>query len=144
MSWSATRRACRRSSPCRRWRALSQSSLPAPDPPGRLKRNFMRYAVRFLANCYLRVRLAGVEHVPEPPYLLCFNHPNWVDPFLILAWWPKHHQFFIFGPKEYDMGVGWRNRLIAWGQGSVPFKPSRSDLIETTKKAMGVLANGYV
>ncbi len=123
---------------------MSQSSLPAPDPPGRLKRNFIRYTVRLLADCYLRVRLEGIANIPEPPYLLCFNHPNWVDPFLILAWWPKRHQFFIFGPKEYDMSVGWRNRLIAWGQGSVAFKPSRSDLIETTKKAMGVLANGYV
>jgi 1-acyl-sn-glycerol-3-phosphate acyltransferase len=42
------------------------------------------------------------------------------------------------------MRVGWRNRVIVWGQGSIPFSPAKSDLIETTKKAMGVLANGYV
>lgn len=124
---------------------MNQSSPPAPRPAGPLKRNFIRYAIRFLAACYLRVRIDGLENLPaDPPYLLNFNHPNWVDPFLVVAHWPKRHRLFIFGPKEEDMRVGWRNHVISWGQLAVPFKPSRSDLIETTKRAMGVLKGGYV
>lgn len=124
---------------------MSPSSLSAPRTAGPLKRNFIRYAVRLLASCYLRVRIEGLDELPAaPPYLLCFNHPNWVDPFLIVAWWPKGHQLFLFGPKEEDMRVGWRNRLIAWSHLAVPFRPSKSDLIDTTRRAMGVLNAGYV
>lgn len=124
---------------------MSPSTPPAPRPAGRLKRNFIRYAVRLLASCYLRVRVEGIHELPAaPPYLLCFNHPNWVDPFLIVAWWPKGHQLFLFGPKEEDMRVGWRNRLIAWSHLAVPFKPSKTDLLDTTRRAMRVLDAGYV
>jgi 1-acyl-sn-glycerol-3-phosphate acyltransferase len=124
---------------------LSQSSLPAPEPAGLLKRTFIRYGIRVLAACYLRVRLEGSERVPAaPPYVLCFNHPNWVDPFLVVGWWPKRHRMFIFGPREENMRVGWRNRLIAWARLAVPFKPSRTNLIDTTRRATGVLQAGYV
>ena len=124
---------------------MSPSSLPAPEPAGPLKRWFIRYGVRFFVQCYLRVRVDGFENIPaEPPYILNFNHPNWVDPFLVVSFWPRRHRLFIFGPKEKDMRVGWRNRLIAWGHIGVPFKPSRSDLIDTTRRATGVIKAGYV
>lgn len=126
-------------------RFLSPSSPRAPEPAGLVKRNFIRYTVRLLAGLYLRVHREDWHNIPaQPPYLLCFNHPNWVDPFLLVAHWPKSQPFFIFGPKEEDMKVGWRNRVIAWGHLAVPFKPSRSDLIETTKRAMAVVKGGYV
>ncbi len=105
----------------------------------------MRHALRLLIRCYLRVRMDGVEHIPgQPPYLLNFSHPNWVDPFLVLAFWPNGQRVFILGPKEEDMGSGWRNRLIGWGRLAVPFKPSKSDLIDTTRRATSVLKAGYV
>ncbi|MEP7378950.1 MAG: lysophospholipid acyltransferase family protein [Chloroflexota bacterium] len=123
---------------------MNQSSLPAPDPPGTLKRWFLRYATRLLFGTYLKVRYEGLENLPDPPYVLCFNHPGWADPFLILGWWPRRHRFFIFGPKEEDMSKGWRNRVIAWSHGAVPFKPSRSDLVDAAKRAQGVIEAGFV
>ena len=42
------------------------------------------------------------------------------------------------------MGAGWRNRLISWAHMAVPFKPSRSDLLDTTRRAVGVLKRGDV
>ena len=42
------------------------------------------------------------------------------------------------------MSVGWRNRLLAWSEMGVPFKPHRSDLLDTTRRAMGVLKAGNV
>src|SRR3712207_6504399 len=100
MSWSVTRVACRRQSRCRRLRSLSGKSSPAPEPTsgggqpsprrgGLLKRSFIRYAIRFFVGCYLRVRRQGFERLPEPPYLLVFSHPNWVDPFLLASQWPR-------------------------------------------------------
>jgi 1-acyl-sn-glycerol-3-phosphate acyltransferase len=127
----------------RSWRLAPRAY--APRPPGRLKYLFIRYALRFLIRCYLRVRVVGVEHLPaDPPYLLNFSHPNWVDPFLVIAFWPTRHGVFILGPKEEDMGAGWRNHIISWGQLAVPFKPSKSDLIDTTKRATSVFTAGYV
>jgi 1-acyl-sn-glycerol-3-phosphate acyltransferase len=129
---------------------LNQSSLPAPssqaapEPPGRLKRWFIRYATRLVFGSYLKVRYEGVENLPRPPYVLNFNHPGWADPFLIAGWWPRSHRGFIFGPKEEDMSKGWRNRLIAWSRMAVPFKPSKSDLVDAAKRAQKVLDAGYV
>lgn len=102
--------------------------------------------LRFLLRGYLRVRLEGTEWIPaETTYLLNFSHPNWIDPFLLVAFWPdRRRRLLIFGPKEEDMRVGWRNRVIRWGALGVPFKPSRSDLIDTTRRATGVLREGYI
>lgn len=116
----------------------------APSPPGPLKRIFLRYGIRFFVGSYLRVRHEGFELLPEPPYLLNFSHPSWVDPFLIASHWPRRHRVFILGPKEENMGTGWRNRLIGWSHVAVPFKPSKSDLIDTTRRAVSVLKAGYV
>ena len=116
----------------------------APEPPGPLRHAFLRYGIRFFVGCYLRVRHEGFERLPEPPYLLNFSHPSWVDPFLLASHWPRGHRVFIFGPREEEMRSGWKNRLIAWSRMAVPFKPSRSDLIDTTRRAQSVLTAGYV
>jgi 1-acyl-sn-glycerol-3-phosphate acyltransferase len=86
-----------------------------------------------------------MENVPrDQAYVLCFSHPNWVDPFLIVSHWPAKPRLFVFGPREEDMAKGWRNRLLHWSGMSVPFKPSRTDLLDTTRRATGVLNAGYV
>jgi 1-acyl-sn-glycerol-3-phosphate acyltransferase len=104
----------------------------------------MRYATRLIFGTYLNVSYEGLENLPDPPYVLNFNHPGWADPFLLLGWWPRRHRFFVFGPKEEDMSVGWRNRVIAWSHGAVPFKPSKSDLVDAAKRAQGVIDAGFV
>ncbi|MDP8905147.1 MAG: 1-acyl-sn-glycerol-3-phosphate acyltransferase [Chloroflexota bacterium] len=115
-----------------------------PDPPGRLKYNFMRYGLRLLIACYLRVRVQGAALLPpDSSYVVCFSHPNWIDPLLIVGHWPDRRWLYIFGPREADMAVGWRNRLIIWGRVGVPFKPSRDDLLDTTRRAVGVLRRGH-
>ena len=124
---------------------MSQSSPPAPEPPGRLKHRFIRTGLRFFIRCYLRVRMEGIEHAPtDRPYLLNFSHPNWVDPLLLAAFWQDKPRLFVFGPREEDMHVGGRNKIIRWTHMAVPFKPSKSDLLDTTRRAVGVLKGGYV
>jgi 1-acyl-sn-glycerol-3-phosphate acyltransferase len=128
--------------------APTASSAPearwSPRPPGLLKRSFLRYAIRFFVGCYLRVRHEGYDSLPEPPYLLVFSHPSWVDPFLLASHWKREHVLFIFGPKEEDMDEGWKNGLIRWSQMAVPFRPSKTDLVDTTRRATSVLKGGYV
>lgn len=124
---------------------MSPSSQPSVEPAGRLKHAFIRSTLRVLVRCYLRVRLTGLERIPtDTPYLLCFSHPNWVDPFLLVAFWPDKPRMFIFGPRQEDMTTGWRNRVLGWSRAAVPFKPSRSNLLDTTRRAMAILERGDV
>lgn len=123
---------------------MSQSSYPVPEPPGRLRYAFIRYGLRFFVSCYLRVRVEGAERLPADSYLLNFSHPNWVDPLVLVAFWPDRRYVFIFGPKEQDMAVGARNRLIRWGGLGVPFKPTKRDLLDTTRRAKSVLRGGHI
>ena len=130
---------------CLPWQSLSQSSPPALDPAGPLKHAFIRYGLRLILSCYFRVRLTGLEKLPKnTPYLLNFSHPSWLDPLLLVAFWPEPPRLFVFGPKEEDMSRGGRNRLLAWSQYAVPFKPSKSDLLDTTRRAMAVFDGGYI
>ena len=138
---------------------LSQSSPPEPEsaeteasalrfdprPPGRLKHWFIRYGLRFFISCYLRVRVTGRENIPsDRAYMLCFSHPSWVDPMLLAAFWPDKPRLFIFGPKEEDMHAGRRNKIIRWTHMAVPFTPSKTNLLDTTRRAVAVMKNGYV
>jgi 1-acyl-sn-glycerol-3-phosphate acyltransferase len=122
----------------------SPSRAFKPQPGGLLRRSFLRYAIRFFVGCYLRVRHEGYGALPEPPYLVIFSHPSWVDPFLLASHWKREHIMFIFGPKEEDMATGWKNALINWSHMAVPFRPSKTDLIDTTRRATSVLKSGYV
>ena len=124
---------------------MSPSSPPALRPAGPLKHAFIRYGLRFFIRCYLRVRLVGIEDLPKGrPYLLNFSHPSWVDPMLIVAFWPEPPRPWIFGPREEDMSVGWRNRMIMWSGQGVPFKASKTDLLDTTRRAVAVFERGDI
>jgi 1-acyl-sn-glycerol-3-phosphate acyltransferase len=116
-----------------------------PEPPGPLQYNFVRIGMRLLISCYLRVRVEGADKLPtDSTYLVNFSHPNWIDPPLVVAFWPDHRWVYIFGPKEADMQVGGRNRVIRWARIGVPFKPAKSDLLDTTRRAVGVLNRGFI
>ena len=49
----------------------------------------------------------------------------------------------MFGPKEADMREGGRNRLIVWTGFSIPYRPEKTDLIETTRRVQRVLEDGW-
>lgn len=123
---------------------MSAGQLPGnlTPTPGRLKYLFIRHALRLLVSCYLRVRVEGKERLPPPEagsYLLNFSHPNWVDPVVLVGFWPDRRKIIVFGPREEDMRVGGRNRLISWARMGVPFKPSKKGLLETTRRVISLL-----
>lgn len=108
----------------------------------RLKWHFVPAAIRLLAGTYLRVRVTGAERLPAGPYLVCFTHPNWTDPFLLIGFWPDDRRLLIFGPRERDMTVGVKNRLIAWSDRGLPFRPAGEDAIDATRRAVAWLRAG--
>ena len=121
--------------------------LPRSDLPhwNRTVRYYAsRLAVALLMRLLFRLRVEGRENLPAGPALLCFNHLSWMDPLLLLATLPLRPRLYLFGPKEDDLRVGPRNRLMYWTGAAVPFKPAKTDLLETTRRVQAVFDAGGV
>jgi 1-acyl-sn-glycerol-3-phosphate acyltransferase len=97
-----------------------------------------------IARAYLRLRLEDRANLPKGPAIYCFNHLNWADPFLLMAILPMRPRLTFFGPKEEDMSVGGRNRLMTWTGATIPYRPGKNDLIVATKRVRAVIAAGGV
>jgi 1-acyl-sn-glycerol-3-phosphate acyltransferase len=103
-----------------------------------------RIASWVLARAILRLRLDGRGRLPRGPAIYCFNHLNWTDPFLLMAILPMRPRLIFFGPKEEDMSVGGRNRLMTWTGATIPYRPGKNDLLEATRRVHAVIAAGGV
>ncbi len=121
---------------------MSASVATADRPPGRIRYWLTTIGLRIIVGAYLRVRVEGRERLPDGPALVCFNHQNWVDPFILIAALPARPDLLFFGPREADMRVGARNRLIAWSQRGVPFHPAKTDLLEVTRRVEAIMERG--
>jgi 1-acyl-sn-glycerol-3-phosphate acyltransferase len=106
----------------------------------RLARAFCILAVRL----FVRLRIEGREHLARGPAIYCINHLNWADPLIVFAALPARPRVAMFGPKEADMTKGARNRLMTWLGFGIPYRPEKSDLIETTRRVQRALDGGWV
>lgn len=125
----------------------THGALPGPDvsPWRRTLRYWVsRVVVAILTRAYLRVRRAGGAPLPDGPAIYCFNHMSWADPFVLMALLPYRPRLWFFGPKEEDMGVGGRNRVMTWTGTAIPYKPGKNDLLEATRRVAAVIASGGV
>jgi 1-acyl-sn-glycerol-3-phosphate acyltransferase len=103
-----------------------------------------RWIAWVVTRSYLRPSLEGRELLPGGPAIYCFNHLNWIDPFVLMATLPMRPRLYFFGPKEEDMAVGGRNRVMSWTCATIPYRPGKNDLIEATRRVSAVLASGGV
>ena len=112
--------------------------------PGPLRYHAVRLFLKAALSAYVRTRVFGAERLPiAGPYIICFNHPSWLDPVFLAATWPdRERRLFIFGPREADMGIGVRNALITWTGRGVPFKPGAKDVVDATRRSIAVLRSG--
>ena len=126
-----------------------QASPVDPKPSLHPIRRTIRYwvsrlVVRMVARGWMRIRCEGFERLPGGPAIYCFNHLSWSDPFVLMATLPMRPRVSFFGPKEEDMGVGGRNRLMQWTGTTIPYKPGKNDLLEATRKVGAVIRAGGV
>lgn len=84
------------------------------------------------------------DRLPSGPAIYCFNHLSWADPFALMAVLPFRPRLFFFGPKEEDMHVGGRNRIMTWTGTTIPYRPGKDDLLSATRRVSAVLAAGGV
>jgi 1-acyl-sn-glycerol-3-phosphate acyltransferase len=116
-----------------------------PEPVYRRFRvGLLRLACRVVIGGILRIRVEHRERFATGPAIYCCNHLNWVDPLVLLAVLPAEPHVAMFGPREADMAVGGRNRLIAWAGFGIPYRPDRTDLVGTTRRVGHVLEQGWV
>jgi len=102
-----------------------------------------RWCAWAAVHSILRVRVEGRRRFAAGPAIYVFNHLNWVDPLILLAVLPARPKVAMFGPKEEDMTKGGRNRLIAWVGFGIPYRPEKTDLLETTRRVQRVLDDGW-
>jgi 1-acyl-sn-glycerol-3-phosphate acyltransferase len=112
--------------------------------PGAVRYHAVRLVLKAILAAYVRTTVVGAERLPRAgPYIICVNHPSWLDPVFLAATWPdRERRLYIFGPREQDMSRGWRNHLITWTRRGVPFKPRGQDVIDVTRRAVAVLRSG--
>lgn len=120
-----------------------------PGPPIHPIRRTIRYwvsrlAVFALARAWVRIRFEGRDRLPDGPAIYCFNHLSWTDPFILMGILPFRPRLFFFGPKEEDMAVGGRNRLMLWTGSAIPYKPGKNDLLEATRHVAAVIDTGGI
>jgi len=95
-------------------------------------------------RAYVRVHLEGRDRLPPGPAIYCFNHQGWVDPFMLMATLPFRPRLSFFGPKEEDMSVGARNRVMIWTGTAIPYRPEKDDLLDATRRVSAAIAAGEV
>lgn len=125
----------------------AERRLPRAELP-RWNRTLRYYVSRLVVGLVMHllfsIRVEGRANLPNGAAVLCFNHLSWMDPFLLYATLPLRPRLYFFGPKEEDLRVGPRNRLMFWTATPVPFKPARTDLLDTTRRVQAVFDVGGV
>jgi hypothetical protein len=76
-----------------------------------------------VVRALFRPRLVDGRKLPAGPAIYCFNHLSWIDAFVLMATLPMRPRLLFFGPKEDDMTVGGRNRLMHWTGATIPYRP---------------------
>jgi len=103
-----------------------------------------RIIVWMLVRAIVRLRFDGRDRLPPGPAIYCFNHLGWVDPFMLMGTLPFRPRLMFFGPKEEDMGIGARNRVMKWTGTAIPYKPEKTDLREATRRVAASIEAGRV
>jgi 1-acyl-sn-glycerol-3-phosphate acyltransferase len=90
------------------------------------------------------IRPTGLDRWPAAPFCLVLNHHNGWDPMLVLAAVPLTPRITWFGPKEADFSRGFRNRVMAFFGGVIPYNPEKTTLTSAVRAVRRVFAAGGV
>ncbi|MGH2445159.1 MAG: lysophospholipid acyltransferase family protein [Candidatus Limnocylindria bacterium] len=138
---SATADRARRTGP----RALSVEVTP--------RYRLMWGLVRAVTRALFDVRATGLEHWPKPPFQLVANHHNGWDPLIVTSVAPVEPRITWFGPREADFSKGFKNRVMAFFGGVIPYNPEKTTLTSAVRAVrrvfeadgvLGIFAEGRI
>ena len=96
--------------------------------------------VRIIVHGLFDLRVSGLEHWPRPPFQVVANHHNGWDPLLVIAVAPVEPRITWFGPRERDFSRGFKNRVMAFFGGMIPYNPDRTTLTSAVRAVRRVFA----
>jgi 1-acyl-sn-glycerol-3-phosphate acyltransferase len=99
---------------------------------------------RVIVRALFDVREVGLDRWPAPPFQLVVNHHNGFDPMLLLSVVPIEPRITWFGPKEADFSRGFKNRLMAYFGGVIPYNPEKTTLTSAVRAVRRVFASDGV
>jgi 1-acyl-sn-glycerol-3-phosphate acyltransferase len=100
--------------------------------------------VNAVCGLLFRVRADGLEHWPQAPFQIAANHHSGWDPLLVMTAGPLRPRVTWFGPKEVDFSKGFRNRVMGFFGGMIPFNPSKTNLGSSVRAVQRVFDSGGV
>ena len=99
---------------------------------------------RALVRLLFRVRAEGLDSLPAAPFELVCNHHNGFDPMIVMAVAPREPRITWFGPKEADPHRGFKNRVMAFFGGVIPYHPQKTTLTSAVRSVRRVFDAGGV
>jgi 1-acyl-sn-glycerol-3-phosphate acyltransferase len=108
---------------------------------------------RVVMRLLFDVRVSGLDHWPAPPFQVVANHHNGFDPLLVLSAVPLEPRITWFGPREADFSRGFKNRVMAFFGGMIPYHPEKTTLTSAVRAVrrvfeadgvLGIFAEGRI
>ncbi len=101
---------------------ITDSLHPQPNNAAhaRLSIKLFRRVLRAIFKLFFRVRVAGLENVPDKPVIICANHLGWTDAFLVLLFLPVEPRIYILGERQVAHISTFRNIVIRRLQVMIP------------------------
>lgn len=115
-----------------------------PGADGGWRYRLMRWGVRLLVGGLFRVRTDGLDRWPAAPFCLVANHHNGWDPMILISVTPERPRVTWFGPREADFSRGFKNRVMSFFGGVIPFDPQKTTLTSATRAVRRVFDGGGV
>lgn len=102
-----------------------------------LRFRIARALLRLLLGSVFRVRVEGVSRLPPGPYILACNHLSWVDPFLLLGWFPASPRVHFLGRRSSIYNKPWKRWTLRFMGGVIPVESG--EIHQLSEAVSGVL-----
>ena len=102
------------------------------------------WLVRLLVRGLFDLRAVGLDRWPDPPFQLVANHHNGWDPLLVIAGAPLEPRITWFGPREADFSRGFKNRVMRFFGGVIPYSPDNTTLTSAVRAVRRVFESNGV
>lgn len=104
----------------------------------------MRWLVRAVVGLLFQVRSEGLARWPDAPFLLVVNHHSGWDPMIAVSVSPERPRITWFGPREADFSRGFKNRVMGFFGGLIPYNPEKTTLVSAVRAVRRVFQAGGV
>ena len=85
--------------------------------------------IRWVVTHAFRIRVTGLDNIPQAPYIIGANHQAWYDPAFIIPFFPGTPLIYTMAKRETVFNRGWKRWLLP-RLGVFPISPNKGELDE--------------